>query len=1171
MVLFFRHGTMIELGKVGAIIAEKQNRSFKVRWLKSDILKQILYALAVICSGGILYLVATNRPGLYLKLTTSECDAGHSEFVRFESDGGEQYTKVQHHTVDMVRYITFEVFCTRHICVFDENTNTWSVNLVPDAPSNFSENFVYSATEATKASKPSRFFLQVLYGPNHMQIPMADFSEVLLSNVTSPFYLFQYCALALWFYQEYYAYSCIILLITIGAIYFTTKEEVFNLERLHKLADSFSQVKLIDEQGKASVEDDVVLLPGDRILITNGMTLPCDCILTSGRVVVDESMLTGESVPVTKTPLDESTLRPNEPRPDLTKRSATLLYSGTIVKYVSAGSIAVVYKTGFRSAKGMLVAALLIPKEEMLKFFADTMQAMGFMIIITTAIFGWSAAELAAIGTSSIEIFLAYLTALTISVPPGLVACLSVATSISIDRLYHRHSISVSETSRVNYAGLVSFASFDKTGTLTDENIDYQGMQLVSPASLQEINALGAQAGEKEVLTPEMMCRELMATCHGMSIVDNVAAGDPLEVELLRASGWSLSYHGPNHELRAIAISSSLQDNASPSSKPSNSYCTVLRHFEFTPEKVRAGSIVRRRGLPSNASAANSNLMYYVKGSPETIIALCDKSSLPDDIQPQLTSLSKRGFRVLAVAYKSCHNLHEKDATTVSQDELEANNSLRYLGLIYFSSKVKAQCPEMFAHFDRALIRSSMITGDHIYTAVAIATECGLLAPPERRKLYIIDANESEEPIIINSEDETVPCTLSFDELFHQLQFAVHDESNRDSSVINPMNAARMSDNNSITNRNTSASVNTNYARASAISPVVEGTHAPINIASFVGPEGTAGVKTTQVAITGKGLNALRNKLPQHVEDLLAYCRVFARMKPEDKKSIVVALQSLTDEDGNTVKVVYCGDGANDMAALSAATVGVSLCDAETTVAASIVSRKQTPTAVVEVLKEGRCCLVTAYCLVSFNILYGIIQLFMTCYLNNMGIKFGDATYLVQDLFFSLLLGLCIAHVGPQDELAVKLPPQRFLCKGLLIKLCGQMVIFPVFQYIGLLALQSQNWYTRYQTDEPLQHSISYETTTVGAIALSQLMLASVVITIGKPFRQPWYESRAHLILMCCQGGWVLYLLFGQYNWFMKDVVNIPVPQSFAWFILFIIACNLTVSAVYTKFADQYL
>ena len=196
----------------------------------------------------------------------------------------------------------------------------------------------------------------------------------------------------------------------------------------------------------------------------------------------------------------------------------------------------------------------------MLKFFADTNNAMIFMVVLTTAIFIWSACNLGRLHTPPVDIFLAYLTALTIAVPPGLIACLSVATSISIARLNELHFITVSETSRVNYAGTVSFACFDKTGTLTDENIEFKGMALV-----HQFDTAAAAASVEEI------CHELMATCHGMSMLDGRAVGDPLEVELLRASGWSLQSSN-NSELKVV----------NPSSP--NTYCTIVRHFEFTPE-----------------------------------------------------------------------------------------------------------------------------------------------------------------------------------------------------------------------------------------------------------------------------------------------------------------------------------------------------------------------------------------------------------------------------------------------------------------------------------------------------------------------------------------------------------------------------------------------------------
>lgn len=172
-------------------------------------------------------------------------------------------------------------------------------------------------------------------------------------------------------------------------------------------------------------------------------------------------MLTGESVPVTKTQFVKSASDF-----DATKRVANIVYSGTKVVSIGSGDakpIVMAYRTGFRSAKGSIVAVLAQPPLEIVSFMPDALRAILFMVILTTAIFGWSASELIELESSDEDIVIAYLTALTISVPPGLVACLSVATSIAVTRLTKKN-ISISDTSKLNAAGYVSIACFDKTG-----------------------------------------------------------------------------------------------------------------------------------------------------------------------------------------------------------------------------------------------------------------------------------------------------------------------------------------------------------------------------------------------------------------------------------------------------------------------------------------------------------------------------------------------------------------------------------------------------------------------------------------------------------------------------------------------------------------------------------
>lgn len=45
------------------------------------------------------------------------------------------------------------------------------------------------------------------------------------------------------------------------------------------------------------------LVPGDVVIVPEGASLPCDLVLLTGTAIMNESMLTGESIPVMKSSL----------------------------------------------------------------------------------------------------------------------------------------------------------------------------------------------------------------------------------------------------------------------------------------------------------------------------------------------------------------------------------------------------------------------------------------------------------------------------------------------------------------------------------------------------------------------------------------------------------------------------------------------------------------------------------------------------------------------------------------------------------------------------------------------------------------------------------------------------------------------------------------------------
>jgi cation-transporting ATPase 13A3/4/5 len=111
------------------------------------------------------------------------------------------------------------------------------------------------------------------------------------------------------------------------------------------------------------------------------------------------------------------------------------------------------------------------------------------------------------------------------------------------------------------------------------------------------------------------------------------------------------------------------------------------------------------------------------------------------------------------------------------------------------------------------------------------------------------------------------------------------------------------------------------------------------------------------VAVTGKAFNFITEmENPFVLNSVLAKAKVFARMGPDDKANLVKNLQVVMDE-----QIGMCGDGANDCGALKTADVGISLSEAEASIAAPFTSAVQTIECVVTLLREGRASMATSF------------------------------------------------------------------------------------------------------------------------------------------------------------------------------------------------------------------
>jgi cation-transporting P-type ATPase 13A2 len=150
-----------------------------------------------------------------------------------------------------------------------------------------------------------------------------------------------------------------------------------------------------------------------------------------------------------------------------------------------------------------------------------------------------------------------------------------------------------------------------------------------------------------------------------------------------------------------------------------------------------------------------------------------------------------------------------------------------------------------------------------------------------------------------------------------------------------------------------------------------------------------------EVALTGKAFRVIatnKDKDPLTFKSVLTKAKVFARCSPDDKALLVSSLQ----EHFMGQDIGMCGDGANDCVALKTADIGVSLSEAEASIAAPFTSKVQNISCVVELLKEGKASLTTSFQAFKFIELYSMIQFITSilCYARNARITDNQFLYI---------------------------------------------------------------------------------------------------------------------------------------------------------------------------------
>ncbi|KAL4890393.1 hypothetical protein BDV59DRAFT_184390 [Aspergillus ambiguus] len=950
-----------------------------------------------------------------------------------------------------------------------------------------------------------------IFGGNLIDIKQKSVVQLLMDEAFHPFYIFQLASLLLWSMDEYYYYAACIFIISVFSIGTTVIETKATMSRLREISLFECDIRVLRNGFWRSVPSQE-LVPGDVFEVSDPSLnqVPCDCLLLSGDCIVNESMLTGESVPVSKTPLTDDALgylNLNAPsvHPVIAKH---FLFSGTKVIRArrpqnvdddEAIALAIVVRTGFLTTKGALVRSMLFPKPSGFKFYRDSFRYISVMAVIAVLGFVASFINFIRLGLSWHLIIVRALDLITIVVPPALPATLTIGTNFALSRL-KKYQIFCISPQRVNVGGKLDVICFDKTGTLTEDGLDVLGVRTVdSNLSLSDLQAnlsLTPHPSSGSDTVHDIIKRNkmiyAMATCHSLRVVDGELLGDPLDVKMFQFTGWLYEEggsHGVEQQLSSF-------DTITPSVAKPPSHANfsqgdlqggpsgpielgILRSFEFVSQLRRASVVVRQFG--------DAGASVFVKGAPESVKDICRPESLPRDFEEILSQYTHKGFRVIACATKHEPKLSWMKVQKMAREDAESD--LEFIGFIIFENKLKAKSAGTITELRQAGIRSIMCTGDNILTAVSVARECGLLSREESCFVPHFSQGHHLDP-------QASLCWESIDDPAMKL----------DPNTLMP----------SVTSLGPDLSIPANARDAHNYSLAVSGD-----------------VFRWMVDF-GNDMTLKR---------MLVRGNVFARMSPDEKHELVERLQSLDYCCG------FCGDGANDCGALKAADVGISLSEAEASVAAPFTSRQFDVSCVPTLIREGRAALVTSFCCFKYMSLYSAIQFSTVSLLYTSASNLGDFQFLFIDLVLILPIAIFMGWTGPFPMLSRKRPTADLVSRKVLTPLLGQILIFVLVQVAAYKLVQTQPWFQPPQIDLDNSNIENSENTALFLISCFQYILASVVLSVGPPFRMPMRSNRPFVLVITVDLMIAAYMLFDPSRWVKRVMQLTYMSTGFCWWI----------------------
>ncbi|ELY92051.1 cation-translocating P-type ATPase [Natrinema altunense] len=447
-----------------------------------------------------------------------------------------------------------------------------------------------------------------------------------------------------------------------------------SLESLRELAAPTATVR---RDGEERPIDATGLVPGDIVVLRGGDVVPADGrLLETADLEVDEASLTGESVPVSKSP------SPVESATPLAER-ASMVYKGTSV--TRGKGVAVVTGTGMETEVGGIareLAATEATRTPLQDELDELGRTLGLGVIVLSALV---APLLLLRGTAAVQAALTAVSLAVAAIPEGLPAVVTLTLALGVRKMSAENAL-VRRLPAVEALGAVDVICTDKTGTLTQGQMTVSRLWVNDAVIALDSRETDGDAVEREDIGDrEALLLEISVLCNDSTLED----GDPTEQALLAAA-----------DRRGLDIDGLRDSNPRTGEVP------------FSSERKWMGTVHDDIG--------------YVKGAPEVLVEHCDRILTADGPKPLTDERRERveatvrafgddALRVLAMAYRKA---------VADADDLA--DGLTFVGLTGMIDPPREEVADAIARTTHAGIGVKMVTGDNVRTARAIADSLGL-------------------------------------------------------------------------------------------------------------------------------------------------------------------------------------------------------------------------------------------------------------------------------------------------------------------------------------------------------------------------------------------------------------------------------------------------------------